>query len=237
MEGARRPAVRSAMARLPANVLLVGARWDSLAQALGSLKASAAVRLHGPVAASAAASFRPAPSIILLAPDFTREDWAASKREQPRGPRPPLTLQCLTSHELEVGTLYQYADDFVVTPCPASELEMRVLRLAARLESPEGAEALRVGHVVLDTAKYQVTVGAATVDLAWLEFKLLRLLMERPGIIFSREQLLAQVWGTEHFGGTRTVDVHIRRLRAKLGDEGEKLLRTVRNVGYGVAAP
>jgi DNA-binding response OmpR family regulator len=75
------------------------------------------------------------------------------------------------------------------------------------------------------------------VDLAWMEFQLLKFLMQNPGRVFAREQLLAKVWGVDSIGGTRTVDVHIRRLRSKLGVHGDKYFRTVKNVGYGMVCP
>ncbi|MBM3946568.1 MAG: response regulator transcription factor [SAR202 cluster bacterium] len=237
MEGVGRTAVRSSVAELSTNILLVGMEWEPLSRALGSLKVMPTVRLLGPVAESAAASFQPRPSLLLIAPDVSRDRLAVGLRERSGGPPTPLTLRCITSEDLEDSGLYEDADDFVITPCSAPELEMRVRRLMVRLRSAEGAPVLRVGNVALDTVKYQVTVGAVTIGLAWMEFKLLRLLMERPGTVFTRELLLAQVWGTEHFGGTRTVDVHVRRLRAKLGEQSENILRTVRNVGYGVVAP
>jgi DNA-binding response OmpR family regulator len=96
---------------------------------------------------------------------------------------------------------------------------------------------LRLGALALDPGSYQVTVDGRLVTLAWQEYQLLKFLMQNPGRVFSRQQLLAEVWGVQDYGGTRTVDVHIRRLRFKLGEVGEDLFRTVKNVGYGLVAP
>ena len=86
--------------------------------------------------------------------------------------------------------------------------------------------------VMIDEDAYLATVGGQPLDLTYTEFELLKYLVLHPGRVFSREHLLADVWGYDYFGGTRTVDVHIRRLRAKLGSEHESLIGTVRNVGY-----
>ena len=84
----------------------------------------------------------------------------------------------------------------------------------------------------LNLATYQATVGGAPSDLTYMEYELLRFFVEHPGRVWSRDQLLAKVWGYDYFGGSRTVDVHVRRLRAKLGEERSSWITTVRSVGY-----
>jgi DNA-binding response OmpR family regulator len=93
-------------------------------------------------------------------------------------------------------------------------------------------EEIRSGDLSIDEAGYTARVRSRTLDLTFKEFELLRFLAQHPGRVFSRAQLLQEVWGYDYFGGTRTVDVHVRRLRAKLGVEHEALIGTVRNVGY-----
>jgi DNA-binding response OmpR family regulator len=88
--------------------------------------------------------------------------------------------------------------------------------------------------VSIDESSYQATASGRPLDLTYKEFELLRYLVANPGRVFTREQLLSDVWGYDYFGGTRTVDVHVRRLRAKLGDR-ESVIGTVRNVGYRFA--
>ena len=88
------------------------------------------------------------------------------------------------------------------------------------------------GGIVIDDAAYSVMLDGVPLDLTYTEFELLKYLVQHPGRVFSREHLLADVWGYDYYGGTRTVDVHVRRLRAKLGTEHESLIGTVRNVGY-----
>ncbi|WP_028660424.1 winged helix-turn-helix transcriptional regulator [Nocardioides insulae] len=133
-------------------------------------------------------------------------------------------------------------DDVVLHTCGPAELEARIKlalgRLAAERDAsdPE-AHVIRTGEVVVDEASYTAKVGGRTLDLTFKEFELLKYLAQHPGRVFSRQQLLQEVWGYDYFGGTRTVDVHVRRLRAKLGAENETLIGTVRNVGYRFVLP
>lgn len=122
-------------------------------------------------------------------------------------------------------------DDFVLTPIDPGELAVRIGRLARR----DGAgpdELVTFKDLVLDLATYQATVGGTPVDLTFMEYELLRFFSTNRGRVWSREQLLSRVWGYDYFGGARTVDVHVRRLRAKLGEERASWITTVRSVGY-----
>ena len=94
---------------------------------------------------------------------------------------------------------------------------------------------IRSGEVVIDEDSYTAKIKGRTLDLTFKEFELLKYLAQHPGRVFSRSQLLQEIWGYDYFGGTRTVDVHIRRLRSKLGPEFESIIDTVRNVGYRFA--
>lgn len=119
--------------------------------------------------------------------------------------------------------------DFILAQAGPAELDAR-LRLVT---SPLGRdEVLSAGSVTIDEAGYAASVNGRPLDLTYTEFELLKYLLQHPGRVFSREQLLSDVWGYDYFGGTRTVDVHVRRLRAKLGPEHEAIIGTVRNVGY-----
>ncbi len=128
-------------------------------------------------------------------------------------------------------------DDVVLHTCGPAELEGRIRlaigRLAAEREAADPAShVIRSGEVVVDDATYTAKISGRTLDLTYKEFELLKFLAQHPGRVFTRQQLLQEVWGYDYFGGTRTVDVHVRRLRAKLGPENEHLIGTVRNVGY-----
>jgi len=133
-------------------------------------------------------------------------------------------------------------DDVLLHTCGPAELEARIKlaigRLAAQraADDPE-AHVIRSGEVVVDDATYTAKLGGRPLDLTFKEFELLKYLAQHPGRVFSRQQLLQEVWGYDYFGGTRTVDVHVRRLRAKLGPEHETLIGTVRNVGYRFVLP
>jgi DNA-binding response OmpR family regulator len=121
-------------------------------------------------------------------------------------------------------------DDFVVDTASATELDARI-RLMLEVRA-SGASSLVAGQIAINEDAYTVTARGRSIDLTYTEFELLKYMVQHPGRVLSREQLLSDVWGYDYFGGTRTVDVHIRRLRAKLGSELEHYITTVRNVGY-----
>lgn len=119
--------------------------------------------------------------------------------------------------------------DFVLEPFRPGELMARVQRLLAVEDSPQ---LIRCGDLTIDTAKYQVYLAGQRLDLTYKEFELLRFLAEHRGRVFTREALLNQVWGYDFYGGERTVDVHIRRLRGKIEDLTHTFIETVRGMGY-----
>jgi len=123
-------------------------------------------------------------------------------------------------------------DDFLILPSTTTELLARIRLLLWRTHRVDGADLLMVGDLVIDQANYSVAAGGQSLELTFKEYELLRFLASHRGRVFTREALLNQVWGYDYCGGTRTVDVHIRRIRAKLGPEREELIETVRNVGY-----
>ncbi|MGL5850636.1 MAG: winged helix-turn-helix transcriptional regulator [Phycicoccus sp.] len=125
-------------------------------------------------------------------------------------------------------------DDVVLDTAGPGEVEARLrLAMGRRLESAEDEGGpITAGSLVIDEATYSVRLRGRLLDLTYKEFELLKYLAQHPGRVFTRSQLLQEVWGYDYFGGTRTVDVHVRRLRAKLGTDYEVLIGTVRNVGY-----
>jgi DNA-binding response OmpR family regulator len=126
------------------------------------------------------------------------------------------------------------ASDFVLPDAGPAEVEARVRLLAKRRQAQarDSDAAVRVGELVVDPISYQVRLKGRPLDLTYKEFELLRFLAARPGRVCTRGQLLQEVWGYDFFGGTRTVDVHVRRLRAKIGPEHESMIATIRGVGY-----
>jgi DNA-binding response OmpR family regulator len=119
--------------------------------------------------------------------------------------------------------------DFVISPVDPLELRLRVQRLT-KDESSDHLVAFK--DLELNTLNYQATLASSPIDLTFMEYELLRFLVQNPIRVWSREQLLSKVWGYEYYGGARTVDVHIRRLRSKLGEERASWITTVRSVGY-----
>ena len=122
-------------------------------------------------------------------------------------------------------------DDVILETAGPAEADARIRLLIARQSLDQTTNKIHASGVVIDEASYSAKVQGRPLDLTFKEFELLRFLAAHPSRVFTREQLLSEVWGYDYFGGTRTVDVHVRRLRAKLGDL-ESLIGTVRNVGY-----
>ena len=155
------------------------------------------------------------------------------------GSQAPLLL-IVTEGGLSVVAADWGMDDVVLTTAGPAEVEARlrlaVGRAASEDEDPE-AHLIRSGEVVIDETTYTAKLGKRHLDLTFKEFELLKYLAQHPGRVFTRDQLLQEVWGYDYFGGTRTVDVHVRRLRAKLGPEHETLIGTLRNVGYRFVLP
>ena len=123
------------------------------------------------------------------------------------------------------------ADDIILDSAGPAEIETRVKLAISRSKEIGQSDTINASGVVIDETSYSAKIHGRPLDLTYKEFELLKFLAQHPGRVFSRDQLLSEVWGYDYFGGTRTVDVHIRRLRAKLGDL-EALIGTVRNVGY-----
>lgn len=123
-------------------------------------------------------------------------------------------------------------DDFILTPVDRVELKVRLARIGVQPTAEESDPVLRFRDLELNTATYQATIAGSPTDLTYMEYELLRFFVEHPSRVWSREQILSKVWGYDYFGGSRTVDVHVRRLRAKLGEGRSSWITTVRSVGY-----
>ncbi len=152
--------------------------------------------------------------------------------ESPLRPqRAPLVL-LVRADQLSAIDATWPVDDFAILPLAAEELQLRLRRAIYRKTGAELTSVLRSKDLVVDLANYKVFVSDQPVSLTFKEFELLRFLMTNRGKVFSREALLNRVWGYEYFGGARTVDVHIRRLRAKIETGATVFIETVRNGGY-----
>lgn len=140
-------------------------------------------------------------------------------------------LVVLTEGGLSAVSADWGVDDVLVDAAGPAEIDARIRLAIGRQALEQTSTKIQTSGVVIDEASYSAKVQGKPLDLTYKEFELLRFLATHPSRVFTREQLLSEVWGYDYFGGTRTVDVHVRRLRAKLGDL-EQLIGTVRNVGY-----
>jgi DNA-binding response OmpR family regulator len=131
----------------------------------------------------------------------------------------------------KLDSLDGLVDDFVVKPYNAKELATRIKHLVKK-ESDISTEQIRTAGITIDPDKYEVYVNGRLVSLTFKEYELLKFLASHPGRVFTRDTLLNQVWSEDYFGGDRTVDVHIRRLRSKIEDPSHIYIETVRNIGY-----
>ncbi len=164
----------------------------------------------------------------------------------PSEPPPDVLAERLRDHE-ELGEVPRVAaldaghlpaprtldsvDELLVLPCCTAEVDARVSRALRRINGVGEDEVVRVGSLEINVATYQVTIAGEPVSFAYMEYELLRFLVTHPNRVFSREALLSAVWGYDYYGGARTVDVHVRRVRAKLGEHAGRI-QTVRSVGY-----
>ena len=148
----------------------------------------------------------------------------------------------LTEGGLVALTAEWGVDDVLLDTAGPAEVDARLRLATGRLAAVEGTSVpepgvVRAGELTIDEGTYTCRLRGRALDLTFKEFELLKFLAQHPGRVFTRAQLLQEVWGYDYYGGTRTVDVHVRRLRAKLGAEHEQLIGTVRHVGYKFVTP
>jgi DNA-binding response OmpR family regulator len=159
--------------------------------------------------------------------------WAFLRalRKQTASPVPALVL--VGGGQLaELEHRDELFDDFCLSPFHPAELEARLRHLLTASGELQRAELVEYADLTLNLETYQAAIEGRPLDLTYMEYELLKFLAQNPGKVFTREILLSRVWGYEYYGGARTVDVHVRRLRAKLGEEHAGLIQTVRSVGY-----
>ena len=170
---------------------------------------------------------------IVCAHDDPESAFALCRTLRKRDlPLEPLLL-LVAGHQLaDLELREDLFDDFCLWPFQPRELEARLKHLFWRTGRGTRPELVEYGPLVLNLETYQAAISGRPLDLTYMEYELLKFLATHPGKVFTRETLLSRVWGYEYYGGARTVDVHVRRLRAKLGIEHEQLIQTVRSVGY-----
>jgi len=154
---------------------------------------------------------------------------ALRRREEPAVP----ILVLLRGNQLDdLQMRDELFDDFCLSPFHPRELEARIRHLFHRTIAQATGDMIEYGPLLLNVETYEAAVQGRPLDLTYMEYELLKFLAANPGKVFTREVLLNRVWGYEYYGGARTVDVHVRRLRSKLGEENASLIQTVRSVGY-----
>ena len=153
-------------------------------------------------------------------------------RSNPETRKIPVIMATAKGTEMDkIQGLDTGADDYLVKPFGVMEMVSRIKAVLRRCEPDEKAEVLYIGKITLSDNEHLVTVNGEKVVLTFKEFEILKLFMSNPGIVFSRDKLLSEVWGIDYLGESRTVDMHIKTLRQKLGDAGA-LIETVIGVGY-----
>ena len=141
-------------------------------------------------------------------------------------------LVSLSSGALADGIGVSDGHELLIEPFTTGELQARIIRARRAVNGIDHDDMVRVGSLEMNLATYQVAIDGKPVDFTYMEYELLKFLVTHPKRVFSREALLNRVWGYDYYGGARTVDVHVRRVRAKLGSEHASRVKTVRSVGY-----
>ena len=196
---------------------LGGYRWKAVASAEDAAN-------HEPPAGWAGA---------IVACDADPEGAWALCRSLRKRDEPTRLLLLLTGAQLsELELRDDLYDDFCLTPFHPVEVEARLRHLLFQGFTQVKTETVEYSGLALNVETYQASIEGRPLDLTYMEYELLKFLAQNPGKVFTREILLSRVWGYEYYGGARTVDVHVRRLRAKLGEEQANLIQTVRSVGY-----
>jgi two-component system alkaline phosphatase synthesis response regulator PhoP len=173
------------------------------------------------------------PDAIVI--NLTHQPSDAIARELLAGESLPdqvATVVLLSSEQVETFDATLAVDDFLIWPASTIEVVTRLRHALWRRTGVDSDNAVRCGDLVMDLGSYRVFVSGHPIDLTYKEYELLRFLATHPDKVFTRDTLLNRVWGYEFYGGARTVDVHIRRLRSKLEDVNHSFIETVRNVGY-----
>ncbi|MBN1375307.1 MAG: response regulator transcription factor [Dehalococcoidia bacterium] len=141
-------------------------------------------------------------------------------------------IALISSTTLHIIVSEQGLDDFIMKPWNLEEMSTRIRRLVARANRPNEEIVIKAGDLVIDPIRCEVEMGGRLLALTFKEYELLKLLASNKGKVFTREALLNEIWGYDYYGGDRTVDVHIRRLRSKIEDPEHAFIDTVRNIGY-----
>ena len=169
--------------------------------------------------------------VMLLDTDEATFDSEAWEQVQQLKKEKQIPLIALVSRE-KLNDLDSSIDDFVVKPWETNEVKVRIKRILRHKNNLDSDDIIKSGDLVIDLDKYEVSLGGKLILLTFREYQLLKFLASNKGKVFTREALLNKVWGWDYYGGDRTVDVHIRRLRSKIEDPTHTFIETIRNIGY-----
>jgi two-component system alkaline phosphatase synthesis response regulator PhoP len=173
------------------------------------------------------------PGLMLLDTDeatIGSEAWEQAQRIRQERQIPIIVL--VSREKLNGLNSDTSIDDFVVKPWEPNEITARIKRILRQKESIDSEDIIKCGDLAIDLAKCEVSLSGKSIILTFKEYQLLKFLASNQGKVFTREALLNKVWGWDYYGGDRTVDVHIRRLRSKIEDPTHSFIETVRNIGY-----
>jgi DNA-binding response OmpR family regulator len=174
------------------------------------------------------------PDLIIFNPKsqyFEVIDFCYSLKKEPQLQDIPIVL-LMDESEMKTADLPSGVQEVLYRPLRMPESVARIRHLFKRIHKVDQKNLIVRGKITIDVSKYETHLGDKKIDLTYTEFELLKFLCSNPGIVFTREVLLNKVWGYEYYGGTRTVDVHIRRLRSKIEGKSSIFIETVRNIGY-----
>lgn len=174
------------------------------------------------------------PDLIIINPKSAYSeimDFYYSLKKEPQIQETPIIL-LMDESEMKTADLPSGIQEVLYRPLRIPEAVSRIQFLFKRIHKVDQKNIIQRGKITIDVAKYETKIGDKKIDLTFTEFQLLKFLCTNPGTVFTREVLLNKVWGYEYYGGTRTVDVHIRRLRSKIEGKSSTLIETVRNIGY-----
>ncbi len=174
------------------------------------------------------------PDLLIINPKntyFEIMDLYYAIKKEPQAQDLPIVL-LMDESEMKTADLPSGIQEVLYRPLRMPEAVARLKLLFKRIHKIDQKNLIQRGKLVIDVAKYEIRIGDKKIDLTFTEFELLKFLCGHPGTVFTREVLLNKVWGYEYYGGTRTVDVHVRRLRSKIEGRSSSFIETVRNIGY-----
>ena len=217
------------------NILIIAPERDSIKRLRSRLKEK---EYNVSIAVSADAAFdvlrKQLPGIVII--DFTTPEidgivtYRKLRKDKNMAGIPILAV--ITEDQIQELDLVRGLDDFVVEPSGMAEVPARVKNIFWRISNINSDNLFKLGDLVIDLARYEVSIAGRKANLTYKEFELLKFLATNPSRVLSRDVLLNKIWGYDFYGGTRTVDVHVRRLRSKIEDRKHIFIETVRNVGY-----